>query len=127
MLLSNGDARFPKLDKAQELFRSKGVPVQSVSIHSQMRRVEDRHRFASSPTNLQQQVKSNHANRVAEQGHRALVREYRGWKDKYDQHLEITRILIGTCLGDWVSYYMALLTGVDPSPVPHITALKDVP
>jgi len=26
-----------------------------------------------------------------------------------------------------VSYYMALLTGVDPSPVPHITALKDVP
>ena len=130
VLLSNGDPRFPKLDKVQELFRSKGVPVQSVSIHSQMRRVEDRHRFASSPTNLQQQV-TNHANRVAEQGHRALVREkereYRGWKDKYNQHLEITRILIGTCLGDWVSYYMALLTGVDPSPVPHITALKDVP
>ena len=37
----------------------------------------------------------------------------------------IEEILAGTCLGDWVSYYMALLIGVDPSPVPHITALKD--
>lgn len=29
-------------------------------------------------------------------------------------------------LGDWVSYYMAMLNGVDPSPVPIITKLKGI-
>jgi len=27
-------------------------------------------------------------------------------------------------LGDWVSYYLALLYGIDPSPVPEIDLLK---
>lgn len=34
-------------------------------------------------------------------------------------------ILLQACLaGDWVSYYLALDEGIDPSPVPHITELK---
>lgn len=41
-------------------------------------------------------------------------------------HELILQILIGSCLGDWVSYYMALLTEVDPAPVPHISALKGI-
>jgi len=27
-------------------------------------------------------------------------------------------------LGDWVSYYLAMLNGIDPSPVPEIDLLK---
>src|SRR3546814_10636854 len=34
-------------------------------------------------------------------------------------------ILLQACLaGDWVSYYLALDDGVDPSPVPYISGLK---
>lgn len=34
-------------------------------------------------------------------------------------------ILLQACLaGDWVSYYLAVEEGVDPSPVPHISGLK---
>jgi len=27
-------------------------------------------------------------------------------------------------LGDWVSYYLAILNGIDPTPVPDIDLLK---
>jgi hypothetical protein len=34
------------------------------------------------------------------------------------------RLLWGVTYGDFVSYYLALLNGVDPSTLPGVTALK---
>ena len=84
-----------KLHRLQELFQSKGVSVNPVSLESQL---IVRDKIAKSLPLL-----------------------------RVGQQIEIMRIIVGTCLGDWVSYYMALMTGVNPSPVPHITELKDVP
>ena len=84
-----------KLHRLQELFQSKGVSVNPVSLESQL---IVRDKIAKSLPLL-----------------------------RVGQQIEIMRIMVGTCLGDWVSYYMALMTGVNPSPVPHITELKDVP
>jgi glucose/mannose-6-phosphate isomerase len=36
----------------------------------------------------------------------------------------LARCLSALCLGDWTSYYLALLSGVDPTPVPAIEELK---
>ncbi len=36
----------------------------------------------------------------------------------------MARILGGVSLGDFVSYYLALLNGADPSALPGVTALK---
>ena len=36
----------------------------------------------------------------------------------------LARMFSAIYLGDWVSYYMAMLNGVDPSPVPVIMKLK---
>lgn len=36
----------------------------------------------------------------------------------------LTRMFDLIYLGDWVSYYLALLNGADPTPIPDITALK---
>ena len=120
VLLSNGESQSPKLGKVQELFRSKDISVRSILIDSQMKIVENG--YLRNADEFGQEVR-----RSPKPVNISAYGPWREWKSKYDQHLEIVRILVGTCLGDWVSYYMALLTGVDPSPVPHITALKDVP
>ena len=36
----------------------------------------------------------------------------------------LDQLLLGTAWGDYVSCYLALLNGVDPSPVPQIDRLK---
>jgi glucose/mannose-6-phosphate isomerase len=36
----------------------------------------------------------------------------------------MARMLGGVVLGDFVSYYLALLNGADPSALPGVTALK---
>jgi glucose/mannose-6-phosphate isomerase len=36
----------------------------------------------------------------------------------------LSQLLQGTAWGDYVSVYLALLNGVDPSPVPQIVRLK---
>ena len=37
---------------------------------------------------------------------------------------ELTQMMSLVLLGDWVSYYLAILNGIDPSPVPEIDLLK---
>jgi glucose/mannose-6-phosphate isomerase len=36
----------------------------------------------------------------------------------------LTQVMSLVLLGDWVSYYLAILNGIDPSPVPEIDLLK---
>ena len=38
----------------------------------------------------------------------------------------LTQMLSAIYLGDYVSYYLGLLNGVEPSPVPRLVALKDL-
>ena len=102
-----------KLHKLQELFRSKRVSVQPVSLESQL---IARDKIAKIDENPYGQLRYPKPTLDPKMVRRLL-----------DPQIEVMRIIVGTCLGDWVSYYMALLTGVDPSPVPHITELKDVP
>jgi len=55
-------------------------------------------------------------------------------KDKVEDIIEIkgegkyllTRIFEMVYLGDWVSYYLALLNGIDSTPIPLITKLKNI-
>ena len=56
-----------------------------------------------------------------------------GYLKKRNLHVEtvmlegddpMSRILAGVSLGDFVSYYLALLNGADPSALPGVTALK---
>ena len=37
---------------------------------------------------------------------------------------ELTQVMSLVLLGDWVSYYLAMLNGIDPSPIPEIDLLK---
>ncbi|MBI5325390.1 MAG: hypothetical protein HZB41_09000 [Ignavibacteriae bacterium] len=55
-------------------------------------------------------------------------------KDKVNNILEIqgmgkhllTRMFEMIYLGDWVSYYLSLINGVNPTPIPLITKLKEL-
>jgi glucose/mannose-6-phosphate isomerase len=37
---------------------------------------------------------------------------------------QLTQVMSLVLLGDWVSYYLAMLNGIDPSPIPEIDLLK---
>ncbi len=43
-----------------------------------------------------------------------------------DGHHLLTRMMDLIYLGDWVSYYLALLNGIDPTPIPMISELKEM-
>ena len=127
VLLSHTDIQSPentKLHKLQELFRSKGVSVHPVSVESQLIAGENIERMderqSQRELDLWLQPRNYNPNFPTEEFRKRMRR-------MLDLQTPVTGIIVGTCLGDWVSYYMALLTGVDPSPVPHITELKDVP
>jgi glucose/mannose-6-phosphate isomerase len=38
----------------------------------------------------------------------------------------LARIFDMICLGDWVSFYLAMLNKVDPTPIPIISRLKEI-
>ncbi|MCL5990501.1 MAG: bifunctional phosphoglucose/phosphomannose isomerase [Bacteroidetes bacterium] len=45
---------------------------------------------------------------------------------KGDGKYLLTRMFEMIYLGDWISYYLALLNGIDPTPIPLITKLKNI-
>ena len=49
---------------------------------------------------------------------------WRGWALHPESRFPLGRVLEMTLIGDWLSYWIAIAQGVDPTPIPTIDALK---